>query len=208
MGASCGRIAVTVLRVLGSNLAIPRPMRPCARPGFDRRPELRPVGRGDAEPDRRAGGAEGWTRGEDHRDHGGLALLTELIFEGVGHMALHTSECTLLLPVLPRFGWCRPGSGGGAFVGARLQGAHHRGHGRGGGGPHPGGARGRREWIRDEAAGRRAAHNGDPRQRAGDLDGQCHAAKRGYKGQNGASYLPAGRGELAPQFIELTRSQE
>ena len=92
-------------------------MRPCARPGFDRRPELRPVGGGDAEPDRRAGGAEGLARGEDHRDHGVLALLTELIFEGLRHVALHTSECTPLLPVLPRFGWCRPGSGGGAFVG-------------------------------------------------------------------------------------------
>ena len=70
-----------------------------------------------AEPDRRAGGAEGLARGEDHRDHGVLALLTELIFEGLRHVALHTSECTPLLPVLPRFGWCRPGSGGGAFVG-------------------------------------------------------------------------------------------
>jgi hypothetical protein len=94
MGPQRGRMAVTVLKVLGSNLAIPRPMRPCARPGFDRRPELRPVGGGDAEPDRRAGGAEGLARGEDHRDHRVLALLTELIFEGVGHMALHTSECT------------------------------------------------------------------------------------------------------------------
>ena len=69
-------------------------MRPCARPGFDRRPELRTVGGGDAEPDRCAAGAEGLARGEDHRDHRVLALLTELIFEGVGHMALHTSECT------------------------------------------------------------------------------------------------------------------
>jgi len=77
-----------------SNLAIPRPMRPRARPGFDGRPELRPVGGGDAEPDRGAGGAEGLPRGEDHRDHGVLALLTELIFEGFGHIARHTSECT------------------------------------------------------------------------------------------------------------------
>jgi hypothetical protein len=41
-GPSCGRMAV---RVLGSIVAIPRPMRPCARPGFDGRSELRPVGR-------------------------------------------------------------------------------------------------------------------------------------------------------------------
>ena len=93
-GPSCDRMAVTVLRVLGSIVAIPRPMRPCARPGFDGRPELRPVGGGDAEPDRGAGGAEGLARGEDHRDCGVLALLTELILEGVGHKALHTSECT------------------------------------------------------------------------------------------------------------------
>jgi len=69
-------------------------MRPCARPGFDGRPDLRPVGGGDAEPDRGAGGAEGLARGEDHRDHGVLTLLTELIFEGFGHIALHTFECT------------------------------------------------------------------------------------------------------------------
>ena len=80
------------LRVLGSVVAIPRPMRPCARPGFDGRPELRPVSGGDAEPDRGAGGAEGLARGEDHRDHGVLALLTELIFEGFGHIAHHTSS--------------------------------------------------------------------------------------------------------------------
>jgi hypothetical protein len=67
-------------------------MRPGARPGFDGRPELRPVGGGDAKPDRGAGGAEGFAGGEDHRDRGVLALLTELIFEGVGHMALHPSE--------------------------------------------------------------------------------------------------------------------
>jgi len=67
-------------------------MRPCARPGFDGRPERRPVGGGDAKPDRGAGGAEGLARGEDHRDHGVLALLTELIFEGFGHIAHHTSS--------------------------------------------------------------------------------------------------------------------
>lgn len=93
-GPGCGRMAVTVLRVLGSIVAIPRPMRPCARPGFDGRPELRPVGGGDAEPDRGAGGAEGLARGKDHRDHGVLALLTELILEGFGHIAHHTFECT------------------------------------------------------------------------------------------------------------------
>ena len=69
-------------------------MRPCARPRFDGRPELCPVGGGDAEPDRGAGGAEGLPRREDHRDHGVLALLTELIFEGFGRIADHTSECT------------------------------------------------------------------------------------------------------------------
>jgi hypothetical protein len=31
-------------------------------------------------------------RGEDHRDHGVLALLTELIFEGFGHIAHYTSS--------------------------------------------------------------------------------------------------------------------
>ena len=108
----CGQAAVTVLRVLGSNLAIPRPMRPCARPGFDGRPELRPVGGGDAEPDRRAGGAEGLARGEDHRDHGVLALLTELIFEGFGHIAHHTSECTSYFQCPQASGGAAPGSGG------------------------------------------------------------------------------------------------
>ena len=82
----------SALRVLGSIVGIPRPMRPCARPGFDGRPELRPVGGGDAEPDRGAGGAEGLARGEDHRDHGVLALLTELIFERFGHIGHHTSS--------------------------------------------------------------------------------------------------------------------
>jgi hypothetical protein len=82
----------SALRVLGSIVAIPRPMRPCARPGFDGRAELRPVGGGDAEPDRGAGGAEGLARREDHRDHGVLALLTELIFEGFGHIAHRTSS--------------------------------------------------------------------------------------------------------------------
>jgi hypothetical protein len=53
-------------------------------------------------------------RGEDHRDRGVLTLLTELIFEGVGHIDLHISECTSLLPVLPSFGGVAPGSGGGA----------------------------------------------------------------------------------------------
>jgi hypothetical protein len=33
-------------------------------------------------------------RGKDHRDHGVLALLTELILEGFGHIAHHTFECT------------------------------------------------------------------------------------------------------------------
>ena len=80
------------LRVLGSVVAIPRPMRPCARPGFDGRPELRPVGGGDAESDRGAGGAEGLARGEDDGDHGVLALLTEVIFEWFGHIAHHTSS--------------------------------------------------------------------------------------------------------------------
>jgi hypothetical protein len=64
-------------------------MRPGARPSFDGRPELRPVGGGDAEADRGAGGTEGVARGEDHRDLGGLALLTDLIFEGIGQVALH-----------------------------------------------------------------------------------------------------------------------
>jgi hypothetical protein len=64
-------------------------MRPGARPSFDGRPELRPVGCGDAEADRGAGGTEGLARGEDHRDLGGLALLTDLIFEGIGQVALH-----------------------------------------------------------------------------------------------------------------------
>lgn len=112
-GPSCGRMAVTVLRVLGSIVAIPRPMRPCAGPGFDGRPDLRPVGGGDAEPDRGARGAEGLARGEDHRDHGVLALLTELIFEGFAHIALHTFRVYVLRPVLPASGGAR-GSGGGA----------------------------------------------------------------------------------------------
>jgi hypothetical protein len=73
----------------GWDLAIPGPMRPGARPSFDGRPELCPVGCEDAEADRGAGGTEGLTRGEDHRDLGGLALLTELIFEGIGQVALH-----------------------------------------------------------------------------------------------------------------------
>jgi hypothetical protein len=84
------RAAVIVYGGLG--LAILRPMRPGARPGFDSRPELRAVGCGDAEPDRGAGGAEGLARREDHRDLGGLALFTELILEGIGHVALHPSE--------------------------------------------------------------------------------------------------------------------
>jgi len=115
-GPSCDRMAVTVLRVLGSNLAIPRPMRPCARPGFDGRPELCPVGGGDAEPDRGAGGAEGLARGEDHRDPGVLALLTELIFEGFGHIVLHTSECTSYFQCSQASGGAAPGSGGGALA--------------------------------------------------------------------------------------------
>jgi hypothetical protein len=103
-----------LLRVPGSVVAIPRPMRPCARPGFDGRPELRPVGGGDAEPDRGAGGAEGLARGEDHRDHGVLALLTELIFKGFGHIADHTSECTSYFYCSQASGGADPGPGGGA----------------------------------------------------------------------------------------------
>jgi hypothetical protein len=120
-GPSRGRMAVTVLRVLGSIVAIPRPMRPCARPAFDGRPELRPVGGGDAEPDRGAGGAERLARGEDHRNHGVLALLTELIFEGFGHIAHHTSECTSYFQCSQASGGAAPGSGGG-LVGRSLPG--------------------------------------------------------------------------------------
>jgi hypothetical protein len=110
-------MAVTVLRVLGSIVAIPRPMRPCARPGFDGRPDLRPVGGGDAEPDRGAGGAEGLARGEDHRNHGVLTLLTELILEGFGHIAHHTFECTSYFHCSQASGRAAPGSCGGASQG-------------------------------------------------------------------------------------------
>jgi hypothetical protein len=89
-------------------------MRPCARPGFDGRPELLPVGGGDAEPDRGAGGAEGLARGEDHRDHGVLALLTELIFEGFGRIADHTSESTSYFYCSQASDGAAPGSGRGA----------------------------------------------------------------------------------------------
>jgi hypothetical protein len=114
-------MAVTVLRVIGSIVAIPRPMRSCARPGFDGRPELRPVGGGDAEPDRGAGGAERLARGEDHRNHGVLALLTELILEGFGHIAHHTFECTSYFQCSQASGRAAPGSGGG-LVGRSLPG--------------------------------------------------------------------------------------
>jgi hypothetical protein len=90
-------------------------MRPGARPSFDGRPELRPVGCGDAEADRGAGGTEGLARGEDHRDLGGLALLTDLIFEGIGQIALHPPS----LARLP------------TFSDAREAGDRHKAQGRG-----------------------------------------------------------------------------
>ena len=97
-------------------------MGPCTRPGFDGRPELRPVGGGDAESDRGAGGAESLARGEDDRDHGALALLTELIFEGLGHIADHTSECTSYFYSSPSLGCAAPGLRRRSLVGRPLPG--------------------------------------------------------------------------------------